>query len=304
MPQPQTQVIKKQLAALSACLHNRQQAILEAWRAAADSDPLLTTVNTLPVSQFNDHIPDVLDAFGRRLAMWPNDAQDVLNDEQNKDALTHGLQRWHQGYGLRELTREWGHLQLVLNDEVESFARTLPPESLDAMSIAMRTLIELCASTSATVPPNISTGQLEAAGHVRDLAQSLKEERQREQERAELWRQAAHDLRGHVGVVVNATTGLSVEAPAPTRDKFLTLLQRSTASLHGMLDDVMNLARLQAGEERLDVKEFDAARLFTDLCDALQPHAEERGCIEIRGSADPLVEGDRSRRAALRRICF
>ena len=37
--------------------------------------------------------------------------------------------------------------------------------------------------------------------------------------------------------------------PAPIREKFLLLLQRSTSSLHMMLDDVMNLARLQAGQE-------------------------------------------------------
>lgn len=295
MPQTRTQLIIQQLSALEARLRNRQEAILAAWRTAADNDPVLTTVNTLPVSQFNDHIPNVLDAFGRRLRVWPSEASEDLSEAQNKDALTHGLQRWHQGYGLRELTREWGHLQLVLSDELEGYARALPQDSFDAMCVARRTLIELCASSlSDSTSEYFRVEKLEAAGHVRDLANSLKEERQRELERAELWRQAAHDLRGHIGVVVNATTGLSSPAAAaPIREKFLNLLQRSTVSLHAMLDDVMNLARLQAGEEHLELKKFDAAHVLTELCDALQPHAEERGLyLKSEGEPSLIVEGD------------
>ena len=43
-----------------------------------------------------------------------------------------------------------------------------------------------------------------------------------------------------------------------------------------MLDDVMNLARLQAGHEQLEVKQFDAARLLRDLCEELHGQADER----------------------------
>jgi len=297
-----TQIIDEQLNALAAYLHGRRDAILHAWRAAADGDPHLTTANSLPESQFNDHVPDVLDALGRRLQVWPNDAAS-LDAEQTKDAATHGLQRWHQGYRLREVTREWGHLQLVLSDELERYAIGQTQRSFDAMSIARRTLIELCASSlSDSTSEYFRLEQLEAAGHVRDLAQSLKEERELEQERSELWRQAAHDLRGHIGVVVNATTGLtSPAAPAPVRDKFLTLLQRSTASLHSMLDDVMNLARLQAGQEVLEIKTFDAARLLGELCEALHAQAEERGLyLKSDGPTALVVEGDavKTRRVA------
>lgn len=289
-----TQIIDEQLNALAAYLHSRRDAILQAWRAAADADTHLTTANALPQSQFNDHIPDVLDALGRRLQVWPDDAAG-LDAEQTRDAATHGLQRWHQGYRLREVTREWGHLQLVLSDELERYAIGQTQRSFDAMSIARRTLIELCAaSVSDSTSEYFRLEQLEAAGHVRDLAQSLRDERGLEQERSELWRQAAHDLRGHVGVVVNATTGLtSTAAPAPMREKFLTLLQRSTGSLHAMLDDVMNLARLQAGQEAVEIKTFDAALLLRELCEALQAQAEERGLyLKSEGSTELIVEGD------------
>jgi len=289
-----TQIIDEELNAVAAHLRERRGAILGAWRAAADSDPQLITANALPRSQFNDHIPDVLDLLERKLQAWPQEPQ-YLEQERKNDADAHGLQRWQQGYRLREVTREWGHLQLALLDEVERFAIARAQGSVEAMRIARRTLSELCVSSvGESVSEYFQLEELEAAGHVRDLAGALNEERKLQRDRSELWRQAAHDLRGHVGAVVNATTGLSSSAaPPPVREKFLVLLQRSTASLHMMLDDVMNLARLQAGQEHLEIKRFDAARMLRELCEEMHLQARERDLhLEVNGPDTLTVEGD------------
>ena len=297
-----TSIIDEELNGVAAHLRERRPAILQAWRAAADADPQLTTVNSLPQSQFNDHIPQVLDVFERRLQAWPQDPR-ALDEQQKQDAVAHGLQRWHQGYRLREITREWGHLQLVLLDELERYSSPQTNRSPEAMVIARRVLSELCVeSVSDSASEYFELEKLEADGHVRDLARTLNDERKLQRDRTELWRQAAHDLRGHVGAVVNATTGLSSRAaPEAIREKFLGLLQRSTSSLHMMLDDVMNLARLQAGHEQLEVKPFDAARLLRDLCEELHTQAHERGLYLESGGPDSLmVEGDaiKARRVA------
>ena len=205
------------------------------------------------------------------------------------------MQRWQQGYRLREVTREWGHLQLVLLNELETYATSREPRSPEAMQIARRVLSALCTeSVSDSVSQYFELEKLEAEGHVRDLARALSDERKLQQDRSELWRQAAHDLRGHVGVVMNATTGLSsTAASAAIRDRFLSLLQKSTTSLHRMLDDVMNLARLQAGHEQLQVQEFDAARLLRELCDELQGQATERDLyLNTEGPDSLVVDGD------------
>ena len=289
-----TQIIDEELNAVAAYLRERRPAILEAWRAAANADPQLTTSNSLPRSQFNDHIPDVLDNFERRLQAWPDEPQ-RLDAQQKRDAASHGLQRWQQGYRLREVTREWGHLQFVLLEELEDYSSTRAHHAPEAMRIARRVLSKLCTeSVSDSVSEYFELEKLEAEGHVRDLARALSDERRLQRDRSELWRQAAHDLRGHVGVVMNATTGLSsTAAPAAIREKFLSLLQRSTSSLHRMLDDVMDLARLQAGHERLEVKEFDAARLLRDLCEELQPQAIDRSLyLKTEGPDSLIVYGD------------
>ena len=287
-------IIDEALNAVAAHLRSRRPAILDAWRAAAEADPQLTTANALPRSQFNDHIPDVLDVLEAKFQVWPREPQ-PLEAEQKKDAASHGLQRWHQGYRLREVTREWGHLQLVLLDELESYAAENPQVPPKAMQIARRMLSVLCAaSISECVAKYFELEKIEADGEVRDLGYALDEERRLQKDRHELWRQAAHDLRGHVGAVMNATTGLSSGvAPVEIRERFLLLLQRSTSSLHLMLNEVMNLARLQAGHELLEVKSFDAASLLRELCDELHAQADERGLyLSAEGPASLVVEGD------------
>ena len=103
-----------------------------------------------------------------------------------------------------------------------------------------------------------------------------------------------HDLRGNVGVVMNVTAGLALQSAAiPSRDKFLPILQKNVASLHSLLEDVMDLARLQAGHEHREVKAFDAAMVLRELCERMQPMAEERGLFLKADGPDTLpVEGD------------
>ena len=82
------------------------------------------------------------------------------------------------------------------------------------------------------------------------LQLALEQLQELERGRADLWRQAVHDLRGSVGVVMNVTAGLaSQDVPIQSDDKFLRILQRNVSSLHSLLEDVMDLARLQAGQE-------------------------------------------------------
>jgi K+-sensing histidine kinase KdpD len=56
----------------------------------------------------------------------------------------------------------------------------------------------------------------------------------------------------------------------------------------------MDLARLEAGHEPLQLEEFDAAKLLTDLVASVQPTATERGLIlRADGAASLVVKTDR-----------
>lgn len=287
--------ISEQLAALAAHLNERREAILQAWREAAKNDSDLNSASTLSRAQFNDHIPEVLDAFERLLSAPHRAAETEAADEQKEGAAGHGLHRWQQGYNQREVMREWGHLQLCLVDELEIYAETHPDIGKEVMATARRSLARLCSEgVSESAAQYARLQQTEAAGRVRDLDQALLQLRELERKRAELLREAAHDLRGNLGIVNNATLLLKHgDMPETQRAHFLTLLEKGVTSLQILLNDLTSLARLEAGHEQRQVAVFDAAATIRDMCINMQPFAGERRLfLKIEGPEKLLVEGD------------
>ncbi len=287
--------IEEQLKALALHLAARRDAIMQAWRKAVERDPEMTTGASLPRTQLNDHIPDLLDAFGLKLLAKTGQQKAEFKEEHKDDAAAHGLQRWQQGYDLREVTREWGRLQVCMAEELESYASANPEVEPGVMATARRAWTEICTEgVSESTAKYFELQQIEAVGNVRDLEQALRQMDAMERKRAELWREAAHDLRGNLGVVANATAGLSLQGvPDHLRDNFVRILNRNVSSLHALLEDVTSLARLQAGHEQRVERPFDAAALLKGLCERNATLVEERGLyLNTDGPGELAVEGD------------
>jgi signal transduction histidine kinase len=139
--------------------------------------------------------------------------------------------------------------------------------------------------------------QTESAGHVSDLELALSTLHTVERSRAEAWRTAAHDLRGSVTVVKGATTLLNeggAAMPEPIRVEVADMLSKGVSSLHDMLNDLLSLARLEAGHEQREITTFDAAVLLRDFCTASQAAATDRGLfLKMDGPSALPVEGDK-----------
>ncbi len=284
-----------ELAALSAYLKRRRGAILAAWRAAVTSDPTLTSGAALPRAQLHDHIPALLVDFERTLAGDAVPVEDGEIEPHHGDAAAHGLHRWQQGFDLAEVTRELGRLNECVVVELEAYALSEPAPDSAAMAEARRIWARQCGDAiSASLSQYFQLQQMEAGSHIRDLEQALHALRELEQERAHLWQQAAHDLRGGLGVVATATAGLaSPKASEPVRGSFLRLLDRNVAALSHLLNDVTSLARLQGGFEHRQLAPIDAADVLATLCEDLQPQAQQRGLfLKFAGAASLPVEGD------------
>lgn len=290
----------EQLSALARELLERRDAILKAWRAASESASAGSIASSLSRAQFNDHVPAVLDCFAHTIEAWPDEQSAHAAQSQTERVCEHGLQRWQQGYQLRELIREWGHLQICVSDELERYAAGHPDLEPGVMPTARRVWAQLCADSvadSATQYARLQ--QAESAGHVNDLEKALGALRTLEQSRADAWRTAAHDLRGSVTVVKGATTllqGASTEMPEPDRVEVADMLSKSVSSLHEMLTDLLSLARLEAGHEQRELTTFDAAALLRDFCEASQAAATDRGLfLKMDGPQTLAVEGDKTK---------
>jgi signal transduction histidine kinase len=83
------------------------------------------------------------------------------------------------------------------------------------------------------------------------------------------------------------------DAPGPLQGEFLIVLQRSIASLNTLLEDLLMLSRVEAGQEQRKIDMFDAASLLGELCSATKTFADERGLfLEIHGPVSLPVQGD------------
>jgi signal transduction histidine kinase len=291
-----TQNKSEQLNALSDFLGTQREMILRAWRTAADNDPKQTTVRALTRGQFNDHIPQVLDAFEQKLRVRPGSAAGKVADSVTKrEEVKHGLHRWQQGYRLQELMHEWGHLQLCVFQVVETFAAAHPEferESLTEANHQMITLVNDAISESAAQFERMQ--QAEAAGRLSDLEGALASINEIERRRAALIHEAVHDLNGNVlGVSLAAKVLATPNIAASDREGFAKLLEKGVMSVFTMLTDLKELARLEAGREIRQISEFDVAATVIELGDANRRLAVDRGLfLEVTGPSNLLVTGD------------
>jgi signal transduction histidine kinase len=280
---------------LAEHLQRQRGALLKRWRAAVRKDPGLTSGNSLPRAQLEDHVPSAVIAFERHLTDSGSSNETGTSAGTIDAANAHGMHRWQQGYDLREVVRELGHLNLILVRELDVFAASAEVTA-EGMSAARQAwALVYAAGIEQSTNEFFQLQQREAAGHVNDLESALVELNELDRHRATLWQQLAHDLRGNVGVVAAATRAIALkDAPEASRERFTHMLERNVDSLRHLLDDVTSLTRLQAGEEPRQVSEFDVSSLLNPVCEGLQAIAHQRGLyLRHEGPSTALVvEGD------------
>jgi len=294
------------LSAIADRLAARRDAILEAWRARSSGVPEPGRGSPLSRAQFFDHIPNVLDAFENELKGQSGAAHRQAVADVKRNGGAHGLLRWQQGYRLPEVMREWGNLQLCLVDAIEEDALALREENAlahretppQAMAEARRILAKVCADgICESAAQYAALEQLEAADRVRDLEQAIQKLNDLDLSRAETLREAAHDLRGNLGILKTATALLDRgPMPRPQEQKVLGWVATGVDSMHLMLEDLMSLARLEAGHEVRTVGSFDAGVLLAEVCANLHPAADaHRLFLKSAGPDSFIVEGDRTK---------
>lgn len=285
-----------QFTALAAHFSLRREAILLAWRKAADADPAQTTVHSLTHGQFQDHIPEVLDAFEHKLRSVPGGTEARAAQQETEDEeVKHGLHRWQQGYRLTELIHEWGHLERCLLHELENFAAQPPGLEREHQTEATRLLVTMVVEAiSESAAQYERMQQAEAAGRVEDLVRALASVNEIEQRRSNLIHEAVHDINSNVfGVTLAAKLLVNPATAEAERNQVSTLLRQGVSSVSAMLCELTALARLEAGQDRRNIEPFDAAALLKELAGLNGTLAQERGLfLKTSGPATLPVNGD------------
>ena len=166
------------------------------------------------------------------------------------------------------------------------------------MQTARRELVRLCSEgVCASATRYVQLQQTEAASRVRDLESALEQLQTLERERAQAWREAAHDLRGRAHAIASASAVLTRDGvPEQHRTRFSEMLRLGVHSLNKLLGDLMDQARLEAGHERRQITHFDVALVLKEFCDMTRPVAAEKGLFLVgKGTTPLMIDGDQGK---------
>lgn len=107
---------------------------------------------------------------------------------------------------------------------------------------------------------------------------------------------ASHELRTPVTVILTQTqTALSRERPAADYRGALEACQRAAQRMRKLIESLLELARLDAGQEPLKQERFDLSRVVRDGVELVRPLAAEHGITIQCGLAPVECLGDAER---------
>ncbi len=109
---------------------------------------------------------------------------------------------------------------------------------------------------------------------------------------------AAHELRTPVSVILTqAQTALSRERSAADYRETLEACHRAAQRMRGLIESLLELARLDAGSEPMDKREFDLGRVAEECLELIAPLAAEFGLTLKRDLPEVKCVGDADRMA-------
>ncbi|MBD2755158.1 sensor histidine kinase [Spirosoma validum] len=280
MPKSQAE---KLIHLLVEYLDIRRETVLNKWRTRCQEDQNLNSKIGFAREEFNDQVPALLNILAQRLR----------GEKQEADPLDvaggHGLHRWQRGYSLSELLTEFEHLYWVVLDEVQAFQQQHSQLSGYALSQIYRQVFKLQAeSTRGSVLYYDQLRQTNAAEQANSLQESLGKLQQLSKQQGEHLRHNSHDLRSSFGILTGAVTLLKLPNTEQEREKYVDMLNRNLTSIGDMLLQLTDYARIEAGQDKLDITAFDAATLVRECVDLSQPLVEHRNLILQGDGPDSL----------------
>lgn len=284
-----------QLNVLAQHLSQAHESILDAWRALAESDTMLAPSSHLTRTQFINHIPRIIDALCTRLGSWPEDDTPEQQQFENETVHSHSQHRWQMGYNMRALVRDWGHLNICLLQELDSYGRhhadaqkVVLPEARQVWAKMVNNSIALSAVEYHRLLQAEATARL-------NILESLSDDMQEMQvQRGHHLRTATHDLIGALSILQGTAYLFDEEQMGQAEHtEMCQALQNGVEALHQMLEEMMDMARLEAGEDPRDIMPFNVGKVLTKLCATSQPLAAAHGLfLKADGPESLQVEGD------------
>lgn len=273
---------------LAIYLAENQKEILIKWRAACEENLPFKGSVSLTRKQFINKVPALLGVLGLRLK---GIATEVSSTEL---AAEHGLHRWQKGYALSDLSAEMNQLNRILLSELRIFFK-LSPSDNDSMAFSYEQVSDFGNEINTGSITQYADLQRKAAvSRTEALQKTLGELNEIGKQRSDLLRHSSHDLRGSFTALQGVASLLEmVNDSDQERRHLLEILRRNLVNCRTLVTQLMDLARLEAGQEVLQIKQIDAGQLLTELVASYQPLAKDRGlALKAQGPTSLPVDCD------------
>ena len=99
----------------------------------------------------------------------------------------------------------------------------------------------------------------------------------------------SHEMRTPLNGIAGATDLLQATSLNPQQNELVRLLRHSVVVLRSLVDDVLDISKIEAGRLSVEVVEFDLHGLLNGLVNLLRPHAHSKGLV-LHAFVDPAID--------------
>ena len=196
------------------------------------------------------------------------------------------------------------------NSDVELFCNALTPESKERITAGMNQLLEgqieefheqyemilqqgkvsCWGEMYATVDqrdingrPVTIVGTSMNIDRQKDIERSLIEARNKAEEsdrlKSAFLANISHEIRTPLNAIVGFSDVLSMAQSEEERTQLVNLIKQNNAQLLRLFDDMVNMSKLDAGDDAVKKEHFDLKTLLTELVDRYQPEYDKKGIV-------------------------
>ena len=196
------------------------------------------------------------------------------------------------------------------NSDVELFCNALTPESKERITAGMNQLLEgqieefheqyemilqqgkvsCWGEMYATVDqrdingrPVTIVGTSMNIDRQKDIERALIEARNKAEEsdrlKSAFLTNISHEIRTPLNAIVGFSDVLSMAQSEEERTQLVNLIKQNNAQLLRLFDDMVNMSKLDAGDDAVKKEHFDLKTLLTELVDRYQPEYDKKGIV-------------------------
>jgi PAS domain S-box-containing protein len=133
----------------------------------------------------------------------------------------------------------------------------------------------------------------------RELVAARRRAEEAAQAKTDMVAMISHDLRAPLSAMMTAIALLEKSSPSPQQTRYLRVLQSSTEHALGIVNNVLDLSRLESGRTPLRKREFPLRNLVEEIAAAARVASIQKPALEVQVRVDDAVPtqvvGDRAK---------